>query len=143
MNYLGEIISLGVAVSWTITALFAEVGSKRLGSLQLNVIRMVLSLVMLGATLWWFTGAPYPLMAGGKAWLWLSLSGFVGYLLGDYCLFNSYIIIGSRFGQFKPLSDSFRHLFERLLNCLHELLELLRCVSYGRPYKFAVLAVKV
>lgn len=99
MNYLGEIISLGVAVSWTITALFAEVGSKRLGSLQLNVIRMVLSLVMLGATLWWFTGAPYPLMAGGEAWLWLSLSGFVGYLLGDYCLFNSYIIIGSRFGQ--------------------------------------------
>lgn len=86
-------------MSWTITALFAEVGSKRLGSLQLNVIRMVLSLVMLGATLWWFTGAPYPLMAGGKAWLWLSLSGFVGYLLGDYCLFNSYIIIGSRFGQ--------------------------------------------
>lgn len=99
MTYLGEIISLGVAVSWTITALFAEVGSKRLGSLQLNVIRMLLSLVMLGATMWWFTGAPYPLMAGGKAWLWLSLSGFVGYLLGDYCLFNSYIIIGSRFGQ--------------------------------------------
>lgn len=99
MSYLGELISLAVAVSWTITALFAEVGSKRLGSLQLNVIRMLLSLVMLGATLWWFTGAPYPLMANGKAWLWLSLSGFVGYLLGDYCLFNSYIIIGSRFGQ--------------------------------------------
>lgn len=93
MTYLGEIISLGVAVSWTITALFAEVGSKRLGSLQLNVIRMLLSLVMLGATLWWFTGVPYPLMAGGKAWLWLSLSGFVGYLLGDYCLFNSYILL--------------------------------------------------
>lgn len=53
MQYLGEIISLTVAVSWTITALFAEVGSKRLGSLQMNVIRMVLSLCMLGATLWW------------------------------------------------------------------------------------------
>ena len=99
MGYLGEIISLTVAVSWTITALFAEVGSKRIGSLQLNVIRMLLSLVMLGGTLWWFTGAPYPLMADGKTWFWLSLSGFVGYLLGDYCLFNSYIIIGSRFGQ--------------------------------------------
>ncbi len=99
MNYLGEFISLTVAVSWTITALFAEVGSKRLGSLQLNVIRMLLSLVMLGVTLWWFTGAPYPLFADGKTWLWLSLSGFVGYLLGDYCLFNSYVIIGSRFGQ--------------------------------------------
>ena len=99
MTYLGEIISLAVAVSWTVTALFAEVGSKRLGSLQLNVIRMVLSLLFLGATLWWVTGAPYPLYADGKAWLWLSLSGFVGYLLGDYCLFNSYVIIGSRFGQ--------------------------------------------
>ena len=99
MQYLGDIISLTVAVSWTITALFAEVGSKRLGSLQMNVIRMVLSLCLLGATLWWFTGSPVPLYADGKAWFWLSLSGFVGYLLGDYCLFNSYIWIGSRFGQ--------------------------------------------
>ena len=99
MTYLGEIISITVAVSWTVTALFAEVGSKRLGSLQLNVIRMLLSILMLGATLWWFTGAPYPKFAGAQGWLWLSLSGFVGYLFGDYCLFNSYIIIGSRFGQ--------------------------------------------
>ena len=99
MHYLGEAISLAVAVSWTVTALFAEVGSKRLGSLQMNVNRMILSLVMLGATLWWFTGSPYPLYADGKTWLWLSMSGFVGYLLGDYCLFNSYIWIGSRFGQ--------------------------------------------
>ena len=78
MQYVGEIISLVVAVSWTVTALFAEVGSKRLGSLQMNVIRMVLSLLMLGATLWWFTGSPVPLYADGKAWFWLSMSGFVG-----------------------------------------------------------------
>lgn len=99
MQYIGELISLGVACSWTVTALFAEVGSKRIGSLQLNVVRMLLSLVMLGITLFCFTGSPFPSYAGGKAWLWLSLSGFVGYILGDYCLFNSYIIIGSRFGQ--------------------------------------------
>lgn len=99
MQYLGEAISLVVAVSWTVTALFAEVGSKRLGSLQLNVIRMVLSLVMLGTTLWYFTGSFFPLYADISTWFWLSLSGFVGYLLGDYCLFNSYILIGSRFGQ--------------------------------------------
>ncbi len=99
MNYFGEIISLTVAVSWTITALFAEVGSKRLGSLQMNVIRMLLSLCMLGMTLWCFTGSPLPLYADGKAWFWLLMSGFVGYVLGDYCLFNSYILIGSRFGQ--------------------------------------------
>lgn len=99
MQYFGEVLSLGVAVSWTGTALFAEYGSKRIGSLQLNVIRMCLSLCFLGATLWWFTGSPYPLYADAKTWGWLTLSGFVGYVLGDYCLFNAYIVIGSRFGQ--------------------------------------------
>lgn len=99
MNYLGEILSLVVAVSWTATALFAEVGSKRLGALQLNVIRMTLSLMLLGSTLWYLTGSPIPLYADGRTWFWLSVSGFVGYVLGDYCLFNSYVLIGSRFGQ--------------------------------------------
>ena len=99
MQYFGEILSVGVAVSWTATALFAEVGSKRIGSLQLNVIRMSLSLLMLGVTLWWFTGVPYPMYADSRAWFWLSLSGFVGYVLGDYGLFNAYVLIGSRFGQ--------------------------------------------
>lgn len=99
MQYFGEVLSLGVAVSWTVTALFAEVGSKRLGSLQLNVLRMCLSLIFLGTTLWWFTGSPFPLYADAKTWGWLTLSGFVGYVLGDYCLFNAYVLIGSRFGQ--------------------------------------------
>ena len=99
MQYLGETISLVVAFSWTITALCSEVASKRLGALQLNVIRMLLSLLLLGATLWVFTGFPLPLYADAAAWTWLLLSGLVGYVFGDYCLFNSYVLIGSRFGQ--------------------------------------------
>lgn len=99
MSFFGEIISLAVAVSWTVTALSAEVASRRIGTLQLNVFRMVLSLAMLSLTLWVFTGHAYPYGAGGEAWFWLSLSGFVGYVLGDYCLFNSYLWIGARFGQ--------------------------------------------
>lgn len=99
MEYIGESIALFVSVTWTATALFSEVASKRFGAIQLNVIRMALSLVLLMVTLWIFTGAPYPRGAGGEAWLWLSLSGLVGYVFGDYCLFNAYILIGSRFGQ--------------------------------------------
>lgn len=97
--YIGEIISLIVAFSWTATALFAEVASRRIGSLPLNVVRMTMSLVLLAATLWLTLGVPYPLFADEKTWLWLCMSGFVGYVLGDYCLFQSYIFIGSRFGQ--------------------------------------------
>lgn len=97
--YTGELISLGVAISWTATALFAEVASKRMGSLTLNVIRMSLSLTFLAITLWVTLGVPYPPYADRQTWIWLSLSGFVGYVLGDYCLFRSYILMTSRFGQ--------------------------------------------
>ena len=97
--FLGELIALFVAVSWTATALFAEVGSKRMGSLPFNTIRMTMSLVLLMITLWLVMGVPYPRHADGGTWLWLLLSGLVGYVIGDYCLMQGYIHIGSRFGQ--------------------------------------------
>ena len=105
---LGEILSIVVALSWTATALFAEIATKQVGQLPMNVFRMVASLLFLGATLWIFTGSALPLYADGQTWMWLMLSGFVGYVLGDYCLFNSYLVIGSRFGQlFMTLASPF------------------------------------
>ena len=97
--FIGETIALGVAVSWTATALFAEVASKRMGSLPLNTLRMTMSLILLAVTLWLMMGVPYPRFADGQTWLWLMLSGVVGYVIGDYCLMQGYIYIGSRFGQ--------------------------------------------
>ena len=99
MQYLGETISLGVAVSWTVTALVAEVASKRIGAQALNVWRMILSLLLLGLTLWVLTGSALPLYADATTWMWLLSSGLVGYVFGDYCLFNSYVYMGSRWGQ--------------------------------------------
>jgi drug/metabolite transporter (DMT)-like permease len=99
MHYLGETISLIVAVSWTITAIFAEIASKRLTPIILNVVRMIMSLILLMLTLFIFTGSVYPLYADNSTWFWLLLSGVVGYIFGDTCLFNSYVLIGSRFGQ--------------------------------------------
>lgn len=113
---IGESIALIVALSWTATALFAEVGSKRMGALPFNVVRMSLSLLMLSATLWLTMGAPWPRWADGDTWLWLLLSGLVGYTVGDYCLMQGYIIIGSRFGQlFMTLSAPVAALVGRLL----------------------------
>lgn len=99
MNHLGEILSLLVAVSWTATALFADEASHRLGAMTVNVIRLVVSAVILAFVLWCTIGAPYPLYADRSAWFWLGLSAAVGYIFGDFCLFNSYIVIGARFGQ--------------------------------------------
>lgn len=99
MTYFGELISIGVAFSWTATALLSEFGSKRLGNLTLNVLRMLLallfSLVLFGVV----TGSPLPPGASAEAAGWMLLSGLVGYVIGDFCLFQCYIIIGSRYGQ--------------------------------------------
>ena len=99
MNHLGEAISLIVAVSWTVTALFADKASHRLGSMAANVLRLSLAILFLGLLLWVTIGRPYPVYASGQAWLWLALSAVVGYVFGDWCLFNCYLSIGARFGQ--------------------------------------------
>ena len=99
MNHLGEIISLIVAVSWTVTALFADKASHRLGSMTANVLRLSMAIVFLGLLLWITVGHPYPVYASGQAWWWLALSALVGYVFGDWCLFNCYLSIGARFGQ--------------------------------------------
>ena len=99
MNYLGETISLMVAVSWTVTALFADKASHRLGSMTANILRLGLAVFFLAGLLWITIGHPYPVYANGAAWLWLVLSALVGYVFGDWCLFNCYLSIGARFGQ--------------------------------------------
>ena len=99
MTYIGELISIGVAFSWTATALLSEFGSKRLGNLTLNVLRMALALVFSLVLFLVVTGSPLPAGASSEACFWMLLSGLVGYVIGDFCLFQCYIIIGSRFGQ--------------------------------------------
>ena len=99
MNHLGEIISLGVAVSWTVTAWFADKASRRVGAMVTNVLRLVLAALFLGLLLWVTVGHPYPVYADKDTWIWLGLSALVGYIFGDYCLFNCYLYIGPRFGQ--------------------------------------------
>ena len=59
---------------------------------------------------------PYPRYADGSTWTWLLLSGVVGYVIGDYCLMQGYIHIGSRFGQlFMTLSAPTAAITGRLL----------------------------
>lgn len=108
MNIQGELIALIVAVSWTATAIFAEIATKRHGTIIMNVLRMGLSIVLLALLLLAATGSPIPTHTTANVWMWFGLSGFVGYVFGDYCLFKSYTLIGSRFGQlFMTLSSLF------------------------------------
>lgn len=108
MQYFGEMLSLGVAVSWTTTALASEVATRHLGVMVANVWRMMLAGACTALLCLATMGSGWPVYAGGETWMWLLLSGVVGYFFGDWCLFNSYLTIGSRYGQlFMTLAPMF------------------------------------
>ena len=60
---------------------------------------MIITLVFSAIMFWVMGGTPLPAGASTEAYLWMMLSGIVGYVIGDFCLFQCYIIIGSKFGQ--------------------------------------------
>ena len=96
ISHIGEIAALGTALSWTITAMAFEVASKRLGAITVNLLRLFLAFIFLGILNWFVRGTFLPLDASSHAWIWLSVSGLIGFVLGDLFLFQSFTIVGSR-----------------------------------------------
>ena len=116
MAYLGEIISIGVALCWTIASLWSEYSSKRLGASVMNIWRMGLSVLMYALMCWLFLGRPWPVYAGGATWGLFALSGFIGFFIGDLCLLWSYVIIGARTTQlFQTLAPACAAIFGWIL----------------------------
>ncbi len=98
-SHIGEIASLLTAVCWMFSAIFFEKAGRRTGSLSVNIIRIFLGILFLGITTLFTRGMFFPMDATAYNWLWLGLSGIVGFFLGDLFLFKSYILIGSRTSQ--------------------------------------------
>ena len=95
-NHYGELAALATAMFWTVTALSFEFASKRVGSLAVNMIRLTLAFILLAILTLITRGMPLPLDASPHAWFWLSLSGLIGLVLGDYFLFKAYAVLSSR-----------------------------------------------
>ena len=92
----GEFAALLTAFFWTITALAFESASKKVGSLSVNLIRLVVAFILLGIYSWIVRGMFFPTDAAPHNWIWLSLSGLVGFVLGDLFLFRAYVVVGAR-----------------------------------------------
>lgn len=74
---------------------FEKAGCK-IGSMSVNLIRLVFAFFMIAIYSWVTRGLPFPVDATDSAWFWLSLSGIVGFFIGDLCLFRAFVTIGSR-----------------------------------------------
>jgi drug/metabolite transporter (DMT)-like permease len=98
-QHIGELAALLTAVFWTVTSLSFEFASRKVGSLPVNIIRLVAGFIFLSIFTLIRRGMLLPADASGYNWFWLLLSGLVGFVFGDLFLFKSYTIIGSRFSM--------------------------------------------
>jgi drug/metabolite transporter (DMT)-like permease len=98
-NHLGEFAALLTAFFWTVTSLSYESAGHKIGSLAVNIIRLVIGFAFLSVFNLIHRGLILPVDASYENWIWLTLSGFVGFVFGDLFLFKSYTIIGSRFSM--------------------------------------------
>ena len=94
--HAGELAALATACCWSVTGLAFQAAGRRVGSLPVNLIRLVMAVFLLGAFTWATRGQPLPVDASAHAWLWLSLSGIVGFTIGDLCLFRAFVVVGAR-----------------------------------------------
>ncbi|MCK4414678.1 MAG: DMT family transporter [Candidatus Eisenbacteria sp.] len=92
----GELAALGTAVCWTVTGLSFEAAGRRVGSLSVNLIRLVMAFGLLALFGLATRGQALPLDATTHAWVWLGISGLIGFAFGDLCLFRAYVLVGSR-----------------------------------------------
>jgi drug/metabolite transporter (DMT)-like permease len=98
-NHIGEFSALVVAIVWTITALAFEYSAFRVGSLNVNLLRLPLGFFFLSVFTFFTRGYILPVDASFNQWFWLLLSGFVGFVIGDLFLLKSFVLIGSRFSM--------------------------------------------
>lgn len=94
--HVGELAALVTALCWTITAVAFESAGKRIGSLPVNFIRLIIAFFLIGIYTLFTRGMFLPLDASGNNWLWLFISGLIGFVIGDLFLFEAYVEIGSR-----------------------------------------------
>jgi len=96
MNYIGEIAGIATAIFWTVTSMAFQVATRRVGSLNVNIIRLFMAFVFYVLYMRMTRGLWLPTDATPEAWKWLSLSGLVGFVLGDFFLFQSYAFVSAR-----------------------------------------------
>lgn len=92
----GETAALMTALCWSVSSVSFSAAARRVGSLTVNLLRLTIAVGFL--TIYGFVvrGLPFPSDASLHSWSWLSLSGLVGFFLGDLCLMRAMVLIGPR-----------------------------------------------
>jgi drug/metabolite transporter (DMT)-like permease len=92
----GILAALGTALSWAVCSFSFEIAGKRIGSYSVTVIRLFLGFLILLAVSRVMNGTFLPRDVSRNSLFFLALSGLVGFVFADLCLFNAFVRISAR-----------------------------------------------
>lgn len=96
MPFLGEAIAISTVLCWTISVQFFGAASKEVGSTAVNIIRIAVAVILFSIFMYMRDGVFLPQNFPAHAWVYLSLSGIVGFFIGDIFLFRALVELGPR-----------------------------------------------
>jgi drug/metabolite transporter (DMT)-like permease len=93
---MGEIAALATSFCWSFTSIQFTLASQRIGPGVVNRARLVLAVLYLSLAHLALQRELWPIHAEPFRWGWLGLSGTIGLVLGDSCLYQAFLLIGTR-----------------------------------------------
>jgi drug/metabolite transporter (DMT)-like permease len=96
MPFFGEAIALATVLCWTFSVQFFAAASREVGAIPVNIIRIFVALLLFSMLLLFREGILFPAHFPLRAWLFLSLSGVIGFFIGDIFLFKALVELGPR-----------------------------------------------
>ena len=96
---LGELAATGTAFCWAGGSILFSIAGRRIGSYNVNKLRIPIAAIFLSTALLLSYGSLFPTGGNTHALLFLGLSGIVGLSIGDTFYFRCLVILGPRQGS--------------------------------------------
>jgi len=96
MPFIGEAIALATVLCWTFSVQFFGAASREVGAIPVNIIRLFVALILFTGLLFFRQGHFVPVDFPVRSWIFLSLSGVIGFFIGDIFLFKALVELGPR-----------------------------------------------
>jgi len=103
MNFYGEIAALLTAVCWSFNSVVFTRAGKRVGAVTVNIMRLWIAVPALFLIHWLLFATPFPFAIEPRRFLYLGVSGLIGFVIGDTMLFESFLLIGPRLAMLLAL----------------------------------------
>jgi drug/metabolite transporter (DMT)-like permease len=99
MMFLGELAAMGTSFCWSGGSILFSIAGRRIGSYNVNKLRIPMAATFLFIALMVFYQTPFPTGINSHAVIYLGLSGIVGLVIGDTFYFRCLVILGPRQGS--------------------------------------------